>query len=122
MNSTSKPNVHSALSQAIKDDTAGMRIDLSLITDKVSQLYSHGRGRTIECCMKHTKLISPGQERHRIVNWLSQANFVQIQKETFAKRQVGTGDWILNCEEFQTWLDGPRETLWCHGMRRSSPV
>ncbi len=43
----SSSNVHSALSQAIKDDTAGIKLDLSVITDEFSRIQSHDIGRNI---------------------------------------------------------------------------
>lgn len=58
-----------------------------------------------------------------IGNWLSPLNFKLVQDEIFYDRQDGTGQWLLESEEFQGWRDGRAETLWCHGLREiSSPM
>ena len=67
-------------------------------------------------------LHSEGPEHRVIGDWLSPLNFKLIQNEIFHSRQVGTGQWLLECEEFLAWRDGPSGTLWCHGLRETSPV
>ncbi|MCJ1394650.1 hypothetical protein MMC18_007530 [Xylographa bjoerkii] len=62
-------------------------------------------------------------ERDSILNWLSSLDFHEKQKATFAKHQEGTGQWLLNANEFQQWfLGGQNSTLWCPGIRRCVPI
>jgi hypothetical protein len=57
------------------------------------------------------------QERWNIADWLCSLNFKPSQSEYFQKREEGTGEWLLESEEFKTWRDGMAETLWCPGIR-----
>ena len=58
-------------------------------------------------------------ERRVIADWLSPLNFKAKQMDVIAKRAEGTGQWLLESEEFKTWLDGTSETLWCSGLREA---
>jgi hypothetical protein len=57
------------------------------------------------------------QERRTIVDWLSPLNFKVSQSEFLQKREHGTGQWLLESQEFLDWRDGTSETLWCPGPR-----
>lgn len=57
-----------------------------------------------------------------MLNWLSSLDFHEKQKTTFAKHQEGTGQWLLDADEFQQWFLGEHNsTLWCPGIRRHIP-
>ncbi|KAK7991518.1 hypothetical protein PG988_000312 [Apiospora saccharicola] len=57
------------------------------------------------------------QERNTIINWLSQQDYLGKQRDIFAKRHERTGQWLLNHEEFNTWLSAnDNSVLWCHGI------
>ncbi|KIM72175.1 hypothetical protein PILCRDRAFT_828843 [Piloderma croceum F 1598] len=56
------------------------------------------------------------QECRKIIQWLSPLNFFVRQDDIFSKRQEGTGDWLLQCDDFNSWVSGASKTLWCHGM------
>jgi Cdc6-like AAA superfamily ATPase len=38
------------------------------------------------------------------------------QRDFIATRQISTGEWLLNSEEFQTWLHKEKSTLYCPGI------
>ena len=64
---------------------------------------------------------SLGKESRDIIDWLSSLDFSATQIDTFARRQEGTGEWLLGAEIFKNWLDGVVGTLWCPGLRMSLP-
>jgi hypothetical protein len=57
------------------------------------------------------------EDRRNISRWLSPLNFKAVQGEYLQKRQEGTGQWILESQEFIDWRDGTSEVLWCPGNR-----
>ena len=50
------------------------------------------------------------------LKWLSSLDYVSQQSEIFAKRQPGTGQWLLDSLEFRRWMDTPGSTLFCPGV------
>lgn len=49
---------------------------------------------------------------------ISTLDFTSMQKEAYSKRYGGTGQWVLETSEFQTWFkseDGQHSVLWCPG-------
>jgi len=62
--------------------------------------------------------IRKDEESKKVIDWLSRdLNFVAIQRDIFAARAAGTGEWLLDDLKFKTWINGTEGTLWCHGMR-----
>lgn len=56
------------------------------------------------------------QETRQMLSWLCpEDNGLQLS-DYLRRRQEGTGDWILNTDEFREWADGDRScTLFCPG-------
>ena len=55
-------------------------------------------------------------ERQTILDWLTPINYASQQSDLIARRQEGTGQWLLNSKEFQEWLTQSGRTLFCPGM------
>ncbi|TIA09752.1 hypothetical protein D6C80_08436, partial [Aureobasidium pullulans] len=54
--------------------------------------------------------------REEVLRWLSPHNFEHKQNETFKAKHQGTGDWLLQTEEFSNWEKATTsQLLWCHG-------
>ncbi|THX58120.1 hypothetical protein D6D06_03221, partial [Aureobasidium pullulans] len=54
--------------------------------------------------------------REEFLRWLSPHNFEHKQNETFKTKHQGTGDWLLQTEEFSNWEKATTsQLLWCHG-------
>jgi hypothetical protein len=56
------------------------------------------------------------QLRSNILDWISSANFAAQQSDFIARREVGTGKGFLNTPEFENWIRGSKQTLFCPGM------
>lgn len=69
-----------------------------------------------ECRNKHHDEQERDQERHKIEDWLSSTDSAAQQTDFINRRQEGTGQWLLNSEKFQAWLDGTQQTLFCSGI------
>jgi hypothetical protein len=60
---------------------------------------------------------SSAAKRKEIIDWLSPLNFFARQATIFSDRQEGTGEWLLNNEQFTRWESSVRGVLWCRGIR-----
>ena len=56
------------------------------------------------------------EQRQIILNWLTPINYASQQNDFITRRQQGTGQWLLDSEEFQSWLNTNRQTLFCPGI------
>ena len=55
-------------------------------------------------------------EHHEILNWLTPIDYGLQQSDYIDRRQAETGQWLLDSEEFQTWLEASKQTLFCPGI------
>jgi hypothetical protein len=51
-----------------------------------------------------------------VLNWLTPVNYGSQQSDFISRRQLGTGQWLLESEEFQAWLKSDQQTLFCPGI------
>ncbi|KAL4782320.1 ankyrin repeat-containing domain protein [Aspergillus varians] len=56
------------------------------------------------------------QERDTILSWLSLSSPSARQSEVFNSHQKGTGTWLLQTEQFQQWIGGQAQVLFCPGI------
>jgi hypothetical protein len=56
------------------------------------------------------------QEHDTILNWLTRIDYAPQQNDYIRRRQPGTGQWLLDSAEFQTWLYTGKQTLFCPGI------
>lgn len=56
------------------------------------------------------------QERQNILDWLTSVDYSTQHNDFLSRRQEGTGQWLLESEQFQKWLDQSTETLFCPGI------
>ncbi|KAL4890101.1 hypothetical protein BDV59DRAFT_195221 [Aspergillus ambiguus] len=56
------------------------------------------------------------EQKSRILSWLTQVDYGPQQSDLFSQQQRGTGQWLLNSDEFHKWLDQPKQTLFCQGI------
>jgi hypothetical protein len=73
---------------------------------------THGTDATVK------KLSQRGddQEFQIIMNWLTPVNYALQQSDLIARRQEGTGEWLLKSNQFQQWLAQSNQTLFCPGI------
>jgi NACHT domain len=51
-----------------------------------------------------------------ILNWLTPVDYGPQQSDYIRRRQAGTGQWLLNSTEYQSWLKTSKQTLFCPGI------
>src|SRR5438105_551348 len=52
----------------------------------------------------------------KILDWLTPVDYGPQQTDHIRRRQPGTGQWLLDSPEFQTWLKTVKQTLFCPGI------
>lgn len=71
----------------------------------------------VHLSQEQEKLRALSSEERDLVNWLSPLDFFSKQSDALSRRQEGTGRWLLESNEFRSWLDTAGRVLWCPGMR-----
>ncbi|KAF4613399.1 hypothetical protein G7Y89_g15488 [Cudoniella acicularis] len=71
---------------------------------------------TAEKAIHSVKVRQDDQDRQKILDWLILVNYGSQQSDFINRRQLGTGQWLLESEEFQTWLNSDQQTLFCPGI------
>ena len=61
------------------------------------------------------------EEDRDIIEWLSPLNYWTKQNDIFDWRHEGTGEWLIRHPEFEKWIEGDTQVLWCPGNRISNP-
>ncbi|RYP64225.1 hypothetical protein DL770_009235 [Monosporascus sp. CRB-9-2] len=56
------------------------------------------------------------KEDFEILNWLTPIDYGPQHSDFFKRRQPGTGQWLLDSVEYQTWINMDKQTLFCPGI------
>ena len=56
------------------------------------------------------------KEDLEILDWLIPTDYGSQQTDNLVRRQQGTGQWLLDSEEYQNWTTEPCKTLFCPGI------
>ena len=52
----------------------------------------------------------------KILNWLTPVDFTTQQNDFISRRQEGTGQWLLDSDAFQQWVNQRGRTMFCPGI------
>ena len=56
------------------------------------------------------------EERQTILEWLTTTDYAPQQSDFINRRELGTGQWLIDSEEYQTWVQTPKQTLFFPGI------
>ncbi|KPM37589.1 hypothetical protein AK830_g8957 [Neonectria ditissima] len=56
------------------------------------------------------------KKREAILEWLTPINYHSQQQDFIARREPGTGQWLLDSQEYQSWTKASQQTLFCPGI------
>ncbi|KAF2176589.1 purine and uridine phosphorylase [Zopfia rhizophila CBS 207.26] len=60
--------------------------------------------------------VQHNQEYEAILKWLTPIDYAPQQSDYIRRREEGTGEWLLNSNEFQDWINQRKATLFCLGI------
>ncbi|KAL9123429.1 MAG: hypothetical protein Q9187_000030 [Circinaria calcarea] len=88
---------------------------------KELDLHSSSMKRSIEEQNRELRNHREVQERENILNWISTFEYEQKHHAIRMPRVEGTGEWLLDRNEFRQWRDDKDspKVLWCHGIQGS---
>lgn len=90
---------------------------ISYLLGELLSLISHSQAAV--AARKGIELLSQRQDDHdrlAILDWLTPIDYAAQQSDYNNRRQMGTGRWIVDSPEFQTWLQADKQTLFCLGI------
>lgn len=110
-----------SLSQAMKRELNAIGREVSGMTDGITALHDGQQkiGEGVSDITFGVTALNLGQqeeERRQIENWLSPIDFRSRQQEILKGAQAGTRQWLFDSENFRSWVDADRGTLWCPGI------
>jgi hypothetical protein len=56
------------------------------------------------------------QENKIVLDWLTTIDYGSQQSDFIARRQAGTGQWLLDLTEYQEWTETAKQILFCPGI------
>jgi Cdc6-like AAA superfamily ATPase len=56
------------------------------------------------------------QGRQTVLDWITPIDYAPQQNDFINRRQAGTGQWLLDSTEYQTWVETNKQTLFCPGI------
>ncbi|RYO97164.1 hypothetical protein DL764_007368 [Monosporascus ibericus] len=56
------------------------------------------------------------KEDLEVLDWITPVDYGPQQSDFLRRRQPGTGQWLLDSEEYQNWLNASKQTLFCPGI------
>jgi hypothetical protein len=56
------------------------------------------------------------KEDLEILNWITSVDYGSQQTDYIRRRQAGTGQWLLDSVDYQSWLKSNKQTLFCPGI------
>jgi hypothetical protein len=82
-------------------------------TEKVVELTKAG----VNQLYVHQNVKDQIIERQKIIDWIcpTEIDYIDQQNALMNRRQRGIGEWFLETQEYESWLQGDRATLLCSG-------
>ncbi|KAH9207677.1 ankyrin repeat protein, partial [Leptodontidium sp. 2 PMI_412] len=90
-------------------------IDVAVLGATIHKEVREGRKEQQEWHQADTKITLAIRDG-AILDWLTPTDYSSEQSDFISRRQEGTGQWLLDCVEFQEWMHTDRQTLLCPGI------
>lgn len=56
------------------------------------------------------------QDRQTVLDWITLIDYAPQLNDFLTRRQEGTGQWLLDSTEYQTWVETKKQRLFCPGI------
>lgn len=71
---------------------------------------------TVQEHVIHNRSVLDRKEDREVLDWLTPLDYGPQHSDYLKRRQPGTGQWLLDSEQYRTWLGTTQQTLFCQGM------
>ncbi|RYP31088.1 hypothetical protein DL767_005932 [Monosporascus sp. MG133] len=99
---------------ATNDDTSKLVSRLARTEDEDNPAIHYGLIASANQLMKDASINR--KEDLEVLDWITPVDYGRQQSDFLRKRQPRTGQWLLDSEEYQTWLKRSKQTLYCPGI------
>ncbi|KAL7961672.1 ankyrin repeat-containing domain protein [Trichoderma compactum] len=84
----------------------------------VREILEHIQSNTSKTLkdVSHIKSRIDKSEIRTVLNWITPLDYGPKQSDTLRRRQPGTGQWLLDSNQFQNWKAASKQTLFCPGI------
>lgn len=106
------------LIEAVKETSKDSQSQFSELKDNLAFVHGSQAGLKEGVDRLHERQDDreTAKERKAILEWLTPIDYAPQQNDFINRRQAGTGLWLLDSPEFQTWLETRGQTLFCPGI------
>ncbi|KAF4997410.1 hypothetical protein FDECE_12088 [Fusarium decemcellulare] len=106
-----------------------------LLTDLISTVKAKSTENAVEVAKLNTILVDLQHTQNNIedgfnrlhnrqmslddkaaLDWITPIDYAPQQSDIYNRRQPGTGEWLIESDEFQDWLKADQQTLFCPGI------
>ncbi|KAF4470193.1 Transient receptor potential channel pyrexia [Fusarium albosuccineum] len=106
-----------------------------LLTDLISTVKAKSAENAVEVAKLNTILVDLQHTQNNIedgfdrlqnrqmslddkaaLDWITPIDYAPQQSDIYNRRQPGTGEWLIESDEFQDWLRADKQTLFCPGI------
>lgn len=78
-------------------------------------LASHTHKEVTEA-RKEQRIWQTDRDSQAILDWITAADYSAQQSDFLQRRQMGTGQWLLDSTDYQQWVEAIQQTLFCPGI------
>lgn len=106
-------------SEDIRDFQSRINSNVNLLTNFNGRLTRDSVAKLLRYQEElETKLLRfrEDQKDQNILDWITPIDYAPEHNDSIARRQEGTGQWLLESDESQTWLGTDKHTLFCTGI------
>ncbi|KAG4441578.1 hypothetical protein IFR05_002963 [Cadophora sp. M221] len=100
----------------LKEIVADIRSNLCLAVDTIHLQMTVDMSQQVGYLATHITNRHKDLQSRTVIDWLSPLNFHETQVDTLSRRQSGTCEWIFDTPEYQAWMEGGSQILWCWGQ------
>jgi Cdc6-like AAA superfamily ATPase len=88
----------------------------SILNDRTSLNYASQFSSETKQGVDELRRHNHDVENQAIIDWLTPIDYSTQQSDFIGRRQKGTGQWLLDSDEFQRWQNDSKQTMFCPGI------
>ncbi|KAG4290164.1 hypothetical protein FPRO06_02050 [Fusarium proliferatum] len=102
------------LMQNLKHDSDHQKDQLEQFSTALESLQT--TQETVSNSLNNLGNAQAADQRLKILDWITTMSFTSDLEDHLERLQPGTGQWLLESEQFKAWVGGEYQTLYCPGI------